>query len=71
MPGYLHIDGLRGATGISLWGLSQRGHRIFTEADVRVTKMMTLPAFNTEDRRNGQEEISLTFKEMFEEAEFW
>lgn len=66
-----NFDGLPGAKDIILGELSNRIHRIFPDADVRVKPMMTLPAINTDASKHGKEWISAAVQEMFEEAEFW
>lgn len=66
-----NFDGLPGAKDIILGELSNRIHRIFPDAEVRVKPMMSLPAINTDASKHEKERISATIQEMFEEAEFW
>ncbi|MRS16138.1 DinI-like family protein [Enterobacteriaceae bacterium RIT691] len=66
-----NFEGLPGAREIILGELSQRIHRIFPDAEVRVKPMMTLPAINTDASKHEKERISAAVQEMFEEAEFW
>lgn len=66
-----NFEGLPGAREIILNELSQRVHRIFPDAEVRVKPMMTLPAINTDASKHEKEQISRTVQEMFDEAEFW
>lgn len=66
-----NFEGLPGAREIILGELSQRIHRIFPDAEVRVKPMMTLPAINTDASKHEKERISAAVQEMFEEAELW
>ncbi len=66
-----NFDGLPDAKDIILGELTERIHRIFPDADVRVTPMMTLPAINTDASKHEKEQISRTVQEMFEEADMW
>lgn len=66
-----NFDGLPGAQDIILGELSNRIHRIFPDAEVRVKPMMTLPAINTDASKHEKERISAAIQEMFEEADMW
>ena len=66
-----NFEGLPGAKETIAAELSKRIHRIFTDADVRVKPMMTLPAINTDASKHEKEQISRAVQEMFEEADMW
>ncbi|EMH4162725.1 DinI family protein [Pluralibacter gergoviae] len=66
-----NFAGIANAKELILSELTNRLHRSFPDADVRVKPMMGLPAINTDASKHEKERISAIITEMFEEADFW
>ncbi len=65
-----NVAGLPGAQEIILTELTQRVHRVFPDAAVRVKPMQT-NAVNSDCTKFEKERLNRLIEEMFDEAEFW
>ena len=65
-----NVEGLPGAEEIILSELTNRVHRIFPDATVKV-KPMQANSLNSDASKSDREKLNRMLEEMFEESDMW